>query len=372
MDYFRQGSASSLTYKSHRLFLPGSILLSVGVMLAAGGGSWDITNHLLNKPETFFAPPHAVLYSGVGTSVAGALLVFFASRSMTGRIVWPAKLALAGIALLVSAGPVDFAWHSAYGLDGLFSPPHFVLVSGMVASSLGGLASMVYYKSMSLRTRSGGSRVLERINMHPALIVIGIVPLWLSLSGVVDMLTLPFSDTPFFKFNPDPASGVAIATMAFPIVIASCLCGASVLSGRRFGAMSLAGAAFLTTSALTSIVPSEALHPTLLFYALSIIPIVAADAIMSYRFWRPFAIPVYAAGAVLGLTFIALYYPLVTHTFNEAINPARIVWPSVTAEIYFDMITPATYAVMAVPSAALGVAGAIAANRIVGSRNMIM
>ena len=357
MDYSSLGPAS-LAYGRQVRFLLGSILVSFGILLAAGGGSWDITNHLLNKPETFFAPPHAILYSGVGSAVAGTVLLVTSSRSI-GKIVWPAKLSLAGVALLVSAGPVDFVWHLAFGLDGLFSPPHFVLVSGMVVSSLGGLAGMAYYKRMSLRG--------ERFQLHPVLIVLGILPLWLSLSGVVDMFSLPFSETNFFNFNPDPAVAVAVASTGFPFVIAACLCGASVLSGRRFGVMSLAGAAFVATGALTSIIPADALHPTVPFYILSMIPIVAADAIMSYRFWRPFAIPVYVAGAILGITFFMLYYPLITHTYNEFTNPERFVWASVTAGIYFGMMQT-LYPLLVAPAAALGAVGAIVANKVASKR----
>ncbi|HKX80993.1 MAG TPA: hypothetical protein VJL54_01935 [Nitrososphaera sp.] len=361
MSFFRQGLAN-LAYGSQTKFLVGCILVSSGVLLAAGGGSWDITNHLLNRPETFFAPPHLLLYSGVGAAVAGAAMLFTASRR-TGRVVWPAKLAIAGVVLLVSAGPVDFAWHSNFGLDGLMSPPHFVLVSGMVASSLGGLAGMAFYGSTALR---GG----ERLRLHPALVVLGVVALWLSLSGLVDMLTLPFSDTDYFDFDPDPAVAVALATILFPLVIAACLCGASFLSGRRFGAMSLTGAAFVGISMLSSIVPSESLQTTIPFYVLTMIPIVVADAIMSYRFWRPFAMPLYAAGAILGVTFFMLYYPLITHTYNEFIDSNRIVWASVTAPIYFEMIQT-VYPLLVVPSAAVGTAGAIVASRLT-SKSRIM
>jgi hypothetical protein len=45
------------------------------------------------------------------------------------------ELVVAGILMLIAAGPVDFAWHSAFGLDGLLSPPHFVLLMGMIVSS---------------------------------------------------------------------------------------------------------------------------------------------------------------------------------------------------------------------------------------------
>src|SRR6058998_1612498 len=135
MSNFNQSPAQSIISSSSR-FLAGYVLVSLGVLLAAGGGSWDITNHLLNKPETFFALPHAVLYSGAGAVVTGAVILFRTSRH-TGKIIRPIKLIVAGMIMLVVAGPIDFAWHSAYGLDGLLSPPHFVLVSGMIVSSAG-------------------------------------------------------------------------------------------------------------------------------------------------------------------------------------------------------------------------------------------
>jgi hypothetical protein len=47
-----------------------------------------------------------------------------------------------------------------------------------------------------------------------------------------------------------------------------------------------------------------------------------------------------------------LYYPLITHTYNQVLDPTRLVWPSVTDEIYFDMI-PEVYPLVAAPAAAL-------------------
>ena len=48
---------SSQKRNSQKIFLSGNILTSLGILLVTVGGSWDITNHLLNKPETFFSPP---------------------------------------------------------------------------------------------------------------------------------------------------------------------------------------------------------------------------------------------------------------------------------------------------------------------------
>ncbi|NDF47494.1 MAG: hypothetical protein EB158_04740 [Nitrosopumilaceae archaeon] len=36
-----------------------NLVVSIGIIMVTGGGSWDISNHILNKPETFFAPNSA-------------------------------------------------------------------------------------------------------------------------------------------------------------------------------------------------------------------------------------------------------------------------------------------------------------------------
>ncbi|HEX2558193.1 MAG TPA: hypothetical protein VHK86_07710 [Nitrososphaera sp.] len=355
MNYFRQTPAQRVTGTGSRL-LAGYVLVSVGILLAAGGGSWDINNHLLNKPETFFAPPHAVLYSGAATAVAGAVMLLSASKHAGSRMIWPTKLAMAGVIILVVAGPVDFMWHSAYGLDGLLSPPHFVLVSGMIASSVGALAGMVYHKSAAS----------SELRLHPALIVIGMLPVWLAVSGMIDMFSLPFSHTGYFNFDPHPALAVAIATLAFPLLISVLMCTSSALAGRRFGVLTATAAAFMATSMLTSMVPNDALISTIPFYAASIIPFAAADALLSFSRAR---ISQYASGAIVGLTFFMLYYPLITYTYNKVMTDIT-VWPSLIAPTYFEMIGT-VFPLVVAPAIAMGILGAIASNKLVAQNKAL-
>mgnify|MGYP001764096625 CR=1 FL=1 len=112
--------------------------------------------------------------------------------------------------------------------------------------------------------------------------------------------------------------------------------------------------------ALTSVVQNEALVPTLPFYVSAIIPIVAADAILS-RWISPKA--TYLAGAIIGLAFIVLYYPLIAHTYNEVLSPQRAVWASLTASIYFEMLGT-LFPLVAVPAAATGVLGALVGRKL--------
>ncbi|HEU4824414.1 MAG TPA: hypothetical protein VFS97_13400, partial [Nitrososphaeraceae archaeon] len=41
------------------------IVATSGAFLQIGGGSWDVTSHIMQKPETFFTLSHTVLYIGV-------------------------------------------------------------------------------------------------------------------------------------------------------------------------------------------------------------------------------------------------------------------------------------------------------------------
>jgi hypothetical protein len=332
--------------------LAGYVLVSLGILLAATGGSWDITNHLLNKPETFFAPPHAILYSGVASTVVGTVLLLSTSKSTSDKkkMIWPVKLVIAGVVMLIGAAPADFVWHSAFGLDGLLSPPHFVLVSGMVASSAGALAGLAQSTK----------------RLPSVLIVIAILPIWLATSGMIDMFSLPFSETDYFNFNPHPALGVSVATLAFPFLISACLIGSSALAGKRFGVLSTTGAAFIIIGVLTSIIPNSALTPTIPFYISGIIPIVAADALLAFSRSR---LSLYAAGTIVGLAFFMLYYPLITYTYNEVFE-RKIVWPSLIVTIYFEMIQN-VFPLVALPTAAMGILGALVSDRLARSIKIV-
>src|SRR6187399_1590310 len=106
----RSGARSLLDVYQPTRFLIGCTLISIGILVSTSGGSWDITNHLLNKPETFFAPPHAVLYTGVALAILGSAIIFRGWRSSSiyyPELHIPFKLIVTGILMLIVAGPVD-------------------------------------------------------------------------------------------------------------------------------------------------------------------------------------------------------------------------------------------------------------------------
>jgi hypothetical protein len=399
--------------KAQRNPITGYILVSLGVLLSATSGSWDITNHLLNKPETFFSPPHAGLYMGVAIVLSGSIMMLsryyrnYSNISNNNHYInklidlpLPMKLVTIGVIMLVSAGPFDFAWHSAFGLDGLLSPSHSVLTIGMAVSSIGALLGILssnndhnnndnnnksrkFNPSITTSSSCSSSTIADSTNnddnntshaMSQILIIIGIIPVWITVSGLIHMASLPFSDTEHFNFNPDPTLAAIIATLAFPFIMSFMLFSSFQLSvrskrtKRMFGILSITGIVFIIINLTTAILPNEYLVPTIPFYILNIIPIVAVDILLSKLSTRKTKIVNYVAGAVIGSIFFTLYYPLITHTYNEVLPNSQTVWPSLTSSIYFKMIGK-IYPLMVIPAAVIGIVATIVSSKLIPYKN---
>ena len=400
--------------KAQRNPITGYILVSLGVLLSASSGSWDITNHLLNKPETFFSPPHAGLYMGVAIVLSGSIMMlsrYYRSYSNISNnnhyinklidLPLPMKLVTIGVIMLVSAGPFDFAWHSAFGLDGLLSPSHSVLTIGMAVSSIGALLGMLssnndqnnndnnnnksrkFNPSITTSSSCSSSAIADSTNnddnntshaVSLIIIIIGIIPVWITVSGLIHMASLPFSDTEHFNFNPDPTLAAIIATLAFPFIMSFMLFSSFQLSvrskrtKRMFGILSITGIVFIIINLTTAILPNEYLVPTIPFYILNIIPIVAVDILLSKLSTPKTKIVNYVAGAVIGSIFFTLYYPLITHTYNEVLPNSQTVWPSLTSSIYFKMIDK-IYPLMVIPAALIGIVATIVSSKLIPDKN---
>ena len=303
-----------------QLFKIANLVVSIGIILVTAGGSWDITNHILNKPETFFAPPHTMLYSGVGIALLGFILLF-ASWKKSGKAQFSQgiKITTIGIGSLLAAGPIDFVWHSAFGLDGLLSPPHLVLIAGMSLTSIGALVN---------------TKILSQETTSRLRIIVSFIPVWFSITGLFYSFSLPFSKTDYFDFNPNPIFAAGFAAVAYPFLISTILVSAAILAKQKFGVASIVGASYLSIMTLSSIMPNHTLIPTIPFYLANIIPIILGDYILSKAKTTK---SMMISGAIFGSAFYFLYYPLITYTYNE-ITIDKLMWPSLTSQIYFELV----------------------------------
>lgn len=330
-----------------RYFFPANVVISFGILTVVSAGGWDVTNHLLNKPETFFSAPHAMLYSGVVITLSGTILLFLSwnqqKSNFKKHFKFPVKMAIIGIFILVSAGPSDFVWHSNFGLDGLLSPPHQLLLLGMFLCCISSMVSIVRLYKLGKKPSF----------LSEAFVMLSMLPVWMVSSGFVYSYSLPFSKTDYFDFNPEIYFAATLATVALPFLNSSILIMTSKITNHKFGMLSGAGILLLVINAANSIIPNQFLFDTLPFYFLSIIPYVSADALIAFYKNKKSII---VAGAILGSIMYFVYYPLITHIYNEVVFD-RIVSGSVTFFVYFEQL-PIVFPIIIVPCLIMGILGA--------------
>ena len=205
MKLIKEELSSSL---SSSTFLWIYFLVAIGVALQVGAANWDIIWHGVVNVESFFTPPHTVLYSGVGLSLIATFVgIIFSIRQKTSlrgpfsiyyKIPNPLKLIALGCLVEVFSGQFDNWWHANFGFDGLLSPPHLMLISGMLLSILGPLIGTHL------------SEIHKKFKILSEMICYGI--LWMIIINFVFMFTLPFSEGQYFDFNPSPAAALVLGS----------------------------------------------------------------------------------------------------------------------------------------------------------------
>ena len=196
-----------------------------------------------------------------------------------------------------------------------------------------------------------------------------VIPVWLTLAGVVGMFSLPFSKTQYFDFNPEPFVGALVATLGYPVLLSFILMSSFRLGNDRFGIISITASVYMVICAVTVIIPNSSLVRTLPFYILNLVPIVAVDILFTISKNRIPSVAYIIGGAVFGSVFFMMQYPLITHVYNEVVSMQEFVWPSLTSSTYFGMFGQ-VYTLVAVPGAAMGIIGAILGNRIM-AKNIV-
>jgi hypothetical protein len=183
----------------------------------------------------------------------------------------------------------------------------------------------------------GISRYLKFNNSQPVsqyLLILAVIPVWLSASGIISSLSLPFSSTDFFEFNPEPTVAFIIASLAYPFLISLSLTLIFRLSNHQFGLVSILGCLFLLIYSSTAIIPNFAMFDTVQFYALNLIPFVIADVFLKLNRSK---MSLFFVGGLVGSVFYMVYYPYVMYTYNEILL-GKLVSPSLIYFVYFELI----------------------------------
>ncbi len=127
--------------------------LTLAVCLVNVGGQMDVSWHRSIGRDSFWTPPHMMIYAcGILSGFTCAWLILAATfsdekalRANSVRILGlrgplGAFISAWGGLMMLYSAPVDNWWHNAYGLDvRVVSPPHILLLAGIAAVGLGTL-----------------------------------------------------------------------------------------------------------------------------------------------------------------------------------------------------------------------------------------
>ena len=94
-----------------------------------------------------------------------AIIILKGQLEHTNPIITSFRLFIIGSILAAIAGPSDFAWHRAFGVDGLLSPTHFVLATGIVINSV---AVVIGLGRMDTQLRAMRQKRMIKFVMIPA------------------------------------------------------------------------------------------------------------------------------------------------------------------------------------------------------------
>jgi hypothetical protein len=356
------------------------LAISIGVALQISGSNWDIIWHGIGNVESFFTPPHSVIYSGVALAIGSVILAIFlftvleqkkGSRSISplyflrlSTIPFSLKLAVIGSLLQLTAGPFDFWWHNQFGFDGLLSPPHSVLASGMLMVALGALIGIYTLK------RDNNTLFFSKVCLAIAFAVFLMVAV-----GMVLMFTLPFSKGQYFDFNPDPLAAVAAASIVIPFLIGLCLFSAARVTSMPFIFTSITAIIMLIQST-TTIISNSYFVGIFPFYLLNIFPAMLADIILQYRRGEGIAlIPAsnttvkryLIASIIVPLFFTTLFFPWSVDVYGGFFKPSDNIR---TEKFFIQLLMPLIIPIVIPLSAVSSMAGEYLVLRFMNANRM--
>ena len=297
--------------------------VSIGIALQIGAANWDIIWHGITDVESFFTPPHTVLYSGVVLTIGSVFIgiiqyvrlgeingekdrkheqqeaqidkpgeltttnkSLLSSSFVTSlhyfiqsliKIPYPIKLVAIGTIIEIFSGGFDSWWHYNFGFDGLLSPPHLMLTIGMLTSVYGSLIGI--YKLLQINRHSNNSRnILLKISF-----IVTYAVAWIVSVNTIFMFSLPYSKGQYFDFNPNPFAAIFIASIAIPFVSAMIFYSAAKTLKDvhfRFTFITLAFMIIHSTATIISNSHFIILYP---LYLLNITPALAADILISSK-----------------------------------------------------------------------------------------
>jgi hypothetical protein len=329
---------------------------SVGSIFQIVGGNWDVTSHLLLKPETFFTPSHALMYSGILLLSISAIIAVYVLQKYKelkyDPISFSFKLLIIGSALSITSGPSDFIWHEVFGVDGFLSPTHLMLITGMLINTIGTVFGLIRLNSLQI---DRPSHIITCM-----FLVIGLLALWLNLISYVYIFSLPISNGEVFDFNLHPVLESLIALIFLPLINAFMVL-LTMNTTKKFGYISLVSVGLIVLTSFSNILPSDELSSFLPYYLLSAIPFILIDFIVYNKLpiIKGISCPKYKmifAGVISASLFYMIGYPLLPLALGDYLMPLNLSNMEFTTLVDIIPIFVNTYSIVLPLTLTIGVA----------------
>jgi hypothetical protein len=360
-----------LEYSNLEVSLFILIVSTLGSVMQISGASWDITSHLLNQPDSFFTPSHAMLYTGIGLIAISAGVSSYLLRRKNkikqyNSISLSFKLLIIGSFLSLIAGPLDYLWHQNFGLDGLLSPTHFTLATGMLINSVA-----VFIGLYGVMNNISHWKNLAKIFLIPSL-----CSLWFTSIWYVFIFVLPFSESDFFNFNLDTYSATLIASIFLPLINSIMFLCSSKVFNNTFGYASIIVSLLVLINTLSTIIPTgDLLSPLIPWYFVSILGTsLLADILLNSSFIRmntkQFKNNKLIASSIIGSIFYFFNYPMIIWTYGTFLHTDL---GSLNAVLPTFLNTIVTVTLITVPvGAAMGLIGYLIFSKIENSIDVLI
>jgi hypothetical protein len=136
--------STSFLSKTKTILFIISILAICGTVTELIGGIWDASTHALRAPEKFWTIQHVAIYTGVGMIVSSSALgiIILLLHSKNKILFQGIKIILLGSILQLVGGYADSISHEMYGVDGLVTPSHLTIETGLFLCALGSFMTL--------------------------------------------------------------------------------------------------------------------------------------------------------------------------------------------------------------------------------------
>ena len=308
-----------LSYSDLEISLFILIVSALGSFIQIAGASWDITSHLLNQPESFFTPSHTMLYTGIGLIVVsagiGSFLLIKKEIKQYTPISLSFKLLMIGSFLSLIAGPFDYLWHQIFGFDGLLSPTHLTLATGMLINSVA-----VFIGLYGVINNISHWKNLGKLFLIPCLSSVWFTSIW-----YVFIFVLPFSESEFFNFNLNTYSATLIASIFLPLVNTIMFLYSSKVFNNVLGYAFIIVSLLVLVNTFSTILPTgNLLSPLIPWYLVTVLGAsLFADILLNSRFIRintQFKNNKLIASSLVGAIFYFFNYPMIIWTYGTFLN----------------------------------------------------